>query len=141
MSSAQARFDATISRMDALLDERVRREQAQLERDAAADRVQARVQARADAERCREYGVRYADAFSAFNVEVPPPIDGELPGRYRRRLFDRLVRKLPSSHDLAEIRADGFNRRSSTISSLPFCRRRRRKACGQAQRTCPRRAN
>jgi hypothetical protein len=103
MSSA---LQAKMDRLDALLDRKLADSEAQLERDAAADRVQARVQARADAERNRLLQARYSDAFSAFNVEVPPPIDGELPGRYRRRLFDRLVRKLPSSHELAEIRAD-----------------------------------
>jgi hypothetical protein len=95
-----------MNRLDALLDRKLADSEAQLEREAAADRVQARVQARADAERNRLLQARYTDAFSAFNVETPPPIDGELPGRYRRRLFDRLVRKLPSSSDLSEIRAD-----------------------------------
>jgi hypothetical protein len=102
MSALQEKMD----RLDALLDRKLADREAELEREAAAERVEARVRARADAERCRLIGGRYTDAFSAFNVEVPPPIDGELPGRYRRRLFDRLVRKLPSSHDLAEIRAD-----------------------------------
>ena len=79
-------FPDTMARFDRVLDQRVRREEAELEREAAAEQVAARVRALADAERRREYGARYADAFSAFNVEVPPPIDGELPGRYRRRL-------------------------------------------------------
>jgi hypothetical protein len=102
MSALQSKMD----RLDSLLERKLAAQEAELEREAAAERVEARVRARADAERCRLIGARYADAFSAFNVEVPPPIDGELPGRYRRRLFDRLVRKLPSLHDLAEIRAD-----------------------------------
>ena len=34
------------------------------------------------------------------------PVDGERPGRYRRRMFDRLRRKLPENHDLPDVRAD-----------------------------------
>ena len=36
---------------------------------------------------------------------TPAPVDDEAPAAYRRRLFNRLARKL-SPHELAEIRAD-----------------------------------
>jgi hypothetical protein len=37
---------------------------------------------------------------------VPEPADDESAGAYRRRLFNRLARKLASDHELANVRAD-----------------------------------
>jgi hypothetical protein len=42
----------------------------------------------------------------AFGTEVPAPIDDEPPSRYRARLFNRLTRRLPGSHEWANTRAD-----------------------------------
>ncbi len=47
------------------------------------------------AEGCRQYQARYDDAFSSFNVQTPQAVDGEHPEKYRIRLFNRFVRKLP----------------------------------------------
>ena len=49
---------------------------------------------------------KFDDAFAAFSTETPQARDDEAPGDYRRRLFERLRRRLPDSHDLANIRAD-----------------------------------
>jgi hypothetical protein len=54
----------------------------------------------------REIGAMFDPAFTAHGVQTPQPIDGERPGRFRRRLYDHLRRKLPGGHDLAGVRAD-----------------------------------
>ena len=106
MSALQEKFDQTLSRADELLRERVRREELELERQDATDRVRARVKARENAEARREIASRYDDSFRSFGVETPAPVDDEAPAAYRRRLFNRLARKLSPRHELAEIRAD-----------------------------------
>ena len=57
----------------------------------------------------RELQVRYADSFAAFGTQPPMPVDDESPGRYRKRLFDSLQRKLPATHELATIRSDDLS--------------------------------
>jgi hypothetical protein len=106
MEILQRRIDATIGRADEVLAERLRREQQALEREAAEDRRADAAQARADAQRRNEVTAIYDDAFRSFGVETPQAADDEAPGRYRRRLFDRLRRKLPPSHSLADVRGD-----------------------------------
>jgi hypothetical protein len=106
MSALQSKLDDTLSRADDLLRERLRREKAALEAEDAERADEARAQARADAHRNREIGEIYDDAFRAFGVTTPEPADDERPRQYRRRLYERLRRKLPSSHDLAGVRAD-----------------------------------
>ena len=66
----------------------------------------ARAKARDDAERRRLIAERYDDSFRAFGTEVPAAVDDEAPAAYRRRLFNRLARKLAPDHELAQIRAD-----------------------------------
>jgi hypothetical protein len=105
-SSAQARFNETLSRADDLLREKLRREQEELERQDAADRIEDRVRARENVERRRLIAARYDDAFASFNVQTPQAMDDEAPGAYRRRLYGRLMRRLPDSHELQGIRAD-----------------------------------
>jgi hypothetical protein len=106
MSYVQDRIDGSTRRIDAMLDGIARRE-AERQRAEDAEREEARrVRMRDNAERRREFGARYADAFAAFGVEMPPPVDNESAGEYRKRLFNRLVRKLPRSHSLADVRAD-----------------------------------
>jgi hypothetical protein len=105
-SSAQARFDETLSRADAVLRERLKREEEALERQDAADRVRARVRARENHEAKRLIAEKYDPAFASFNVQTPQPADDEAPGAFRRRLFGRLMRRLPDNHDLQGIRAD-----------------------------------
>jgi len=89
MSSVQARFDATLSRMDSVLEQRLRREADALEREDAAQRRADATRAREDADRCREIGELYDPAFAAFGTQTPQPVDDERPGRYRRRLVQQ----------------------------------------------------
>jgi hypothetical protein len=114
MSAVQARFDETLSRADDLLRERLRREQAELERQDAEREREAVEKARADSERRRQIAERYDPAFQSFGTETPAPRDDESPFAFRRRLFARLVRKLPDSHDLAEVRADELTGQAMT---------------------------
>ena len=106
-ASAQAKFSDTINRLhDALLDQRVRREEA-AQALADADLEAARRQRqRANAEQRTQIQAVYADAYRAFGTEVPAPIDDEPVERYRARLFNRLARKLAPDHELSSIRAD-----------------------------------
>jgi hypothetical protein len=105
-SAAQQKFDETLSRIDSVLDSQLRRVEA-VERRAEAEREEARRVRMRDAMHERvEIGSRYADAYRSFGTEVPAPVDDEAPSAYRRRLFNRLVRRLPSDHKLAQIRPD-----------------------------------
>ena len=65
-----------------------------------------RERAREDAERRREIGAKYADAFDGFGTLTPPPLENERPGAYRKRLYEHLRHRLPSTHELASLRAD-----------------------------------
>jgi hypothetical protein len=103
MASAQARFDETLARIDSVLDRRVRRIDAIEAKADADERRAAAAQAREDADRCRSIAERYDPAFMAHGTQTPQPVDDEAPGKYRRRLFSRLQRKLPDSHDLVDI--------------------------------------
>ena len=106
MSALQTRLDTTLSRADEVLRERLKREIAAQQAEDAARADEAREKARADAEKRRMVAAKFDDAFRAFSVETPQARDDESPGQYRRRLFSRLQRKLPDSHDLVDIRAD-----------------------------------
>jgi hypothetical protein len=105
-ASAMARLDAAINRFDETLIERLRREKAAMERQDAEQRRADAEQARADSERRREYQERYDPAFAAFGVGTPQAVADESPGRYRRRLFESLQRKLPDSNEWSDVRAD-----------------------------------
>ena len=106
MSAVQQRFDDTLSRADDLLRERLRREEQELARQDASLEEARRQRQRANAEARRQIAGVYDDAFRSFGTEVPAAVDDEAPAAYRRRLFNRLARKLPSGHDLADVRAD-----------------------------------
>jgi hypothetical protein len=108
-NSAQAKFNDTINRLDALLDQRVRHEEAELARQDASLEDARRQRQRANAEARIEIQAVYADAYRSFGTEVPAPVDDELPARYRARLFNRLARRLPPDHELARIRADDIS--------------------------------
>ena len=106
MSDIQDRINGTTHRADNLLNVLGRRE---IERQAAeeAEREEARrVRIRDNAERRRQYQVRYSDAYQSFGTVTPAPIDNELAGEYRKRLYEGLRRKLPSDHEWASVRAD-----------------------------------
>lgn len=112
-SSVQARFDQTLSRADDLLRQRLRREEAELEAEAVAREDARRQRQRDNAEACRQIQARYADAFRSFDAEVPLPTDGEASTAFRKRMFNRLARRLASSHELSDLRADDVS--SSTV--------------------------
>ena len=100
------RLDGSTRRIDNLLNVMGRRE---IERQAAqdAERMMAeREQARADSEKKRVIQTRYDDAFSAFGTRAPQPVEGERPGQYRRRMFELLRTKLPTSNEWSGVRAD-----------------------------------
>ena len=100
------KIDGVAARADALLERQVRyREEAQARADAEME-VARRQKARAYAEGCRQLQARYDDSYAAFGVQVPRPVDGEHPEKYRIRLFNRLVRKLPEGHAWSDTRAD-----------------------------------
>ena len=101
-----AAIQDTLSRADALLRERVRREEAALEREDAESMMAERERVRNDSHRCYQISERYADAFESFGVRPPAPIDGERPGQYRARLFESLRLRLPSDSEWSGVRAD-----------------------------------
>ena len=106
MSDVQDRISGSTRRIDGLLDAMARREaERRRAEDAERDRANAD-RARADSEKCRQAQVFYSDAYEAFGTLTPQPVDGEKPGRYRQRLYEGLRRKLPSDHDLFDVRAD-----------------------------------
>jgi hypothetical protein len=65
-----------------------------------------RAKMRDNAEARRLIAQTYDDAFRSFGVTTPEPADDEAPSAFRKRLFNRLARKLPPDHDLAQLRAD-----------------------------------
>jgi hypothetical protein len=103
--SAQ-RLEATMARLDSVLDQRVRREEAELAAESIEREAARRQRQRDYAESRRVIAETYADAYASFGTEVPAPADDEAPSGYRRRLYNRLARKLPTNHDLADLRAD-----------------------------------
>ena len=102
MSALQAKMD----RLDALLDRKLADREAEQARADASLEDARRAKMRQAAEQRREIQAVYADSFAAFGTEVPPPIDDEPVGRYRARLFNRLVRRLPQNHEWSSTRAD-----------------------------------
>ena len=106
MASAQQKFDETLSRADTILAERLRREEAELEKQDAERMMAARTRQRENADARRQISERYDDAFASFGTEVPAPVDDEPVSRYRARLFNRLVRRLPPANEWSHTRAD-----------------------------------
>jgi hypothetical protein len=102
VSALQAKMD----RLDALLDRKLADREAEQARADASLEDARRQRQRANAEARREIQATYADAYRSFGTEVPAPVDDESPAAFRKRLFNRLARRLPSGHDLADVRAD-----------------------------------
>jgi hypothetical protein len=102
VSALQAKMD----RLDALLDRKLADREAEQARADASLEDARRQRQRANAEARREIQAGYADAYRSFGTEVPAPVDDESPMSFRKRLFNRLARRLPSGHDLADVRAD-----------------------------------
>ena len=106
MAALQNRLDETLSRADEVLRQRVRREERELAAESIEREAARRQRQRDNAESRRVIAETYADAYASFGTEVPAPADDEAPSAYRRRLYNRLARKLPTNHDLADLRAD-----------------------------------
>ena len=96
----------TLSRADEVLAERTRRELAKMRAEDAAAEAADRDRVRNDGFKRIEVAQRYADAYRAFGVEPPAPIEGESVGQFRMRLYEGLRRKLPPSNEWADVRAD-----------------------------------
>jgi len=99
-------LQSKIDRLDALLDRRLADQEAEQARADASLEEARRQRQRANAEARRQIQATYADAFAAFGSEPPAAVDDEAPTAYRKRLFNRLARRLPTGHDLADVRAD-----------------------------------
>ena len=99
VDNSTRRLDGVLDAMAAREAERQRAEDAAREREAAA-------QAKADALERVEIASKYDGAFRAFGALVPPPVADEWPGAYRRRLFESLRRRLPSTNEWSSVRAD-----------------------------------
>ena len=112
---SSGRLAETLSRADEVLRQRVRREERELAAESIEREAARRQRQRDNAEQRRVITETYADAYASFGVEVPAPADDEAPSAYRRRLYNRLARKLPTNHDLADLRADDLG-----SSSLVF---------------------
>ena len=99
-------LQSKIDRLDALLDRRLADHEAEQARADASLEEARRPRQRANAEAREQIQATYADAFAAFGSEPPAAVDDEAPTAYRKRLFNRLARRLPTGHDLADVRAD-----------------------------------
>jgi hypothetical protein len=104
MSTAALQYQ--MERLDRIINRRVGEEEAALKRADADLEVARRAKMRQAAEQRREIQAVYADAFAAFDTEVPAPVDDEPVAMYRARLFNRLVRRLPQNHEWSSTRAD-----------------------------------
>jgi hypothetical protein len=102
VSALQAKMD----RLDALLDRKLAAQEAEQARADASLEDARRAKMRDNAEARRLIAQTYDDAFRSFGVTTPEPADDEAPAAFRKRLFNRLARKLPPDHDLAQLRAD-----------------------------------
>jgi hypothetical protein len=102
MSALQAKMD----RLDALLDRKLADREAEQARADASLEDARRQRQRTNAEARREIAARYDSAYQSFGVTTPEPADDEAPSAFRKRLFNRLARKLSPDHELASIRAD-----------------------------------
>ena len=93
-------------RLAAMVDARADEAEASARADRAERAMTERERAREDAERRREIGAQYAPAFDGFGTLTPPPLENERPGAYRKRLYEHLRHRLPSTHELSALRAD-----------------------------------
>jgi hypothetical protein len=99
-------LQSQMKRLDRIINRRVGEEEAALKRADADLEVARRQRQRDNAEARRLIAQTYDDAFRSFGVTTPEPADDEAPSAFRKRLFNRLARRLPPDHDLAQIRAD-----------------------------------
>jgi hypothetical protein len=91
---------------DEVLAERTRREAARLRAEDAAAEAAESERVRNDSFRRIEVAAKYQSAFASFGEQVPQASADERPGQYRARLYETLRRRLPSSNEWADVRAD-----------------------------------
>jgi hypothetical protein len=101
-----AALQSQMERLDRIINRRLGEEGAALKRADASLEDARRAKMRDNAEARRLIAQTYDDAFRSFGVTTPEPADDEAPSAFRKRLFNRLARKLPPDHDLAQLRAD-----------------------------------
>ena len=95
-----------MDRLDALLDRKLADREAEQARADASLEDARRAKMREAAEARTEIASLYAHAYRSFGSEPPMALDDEPPSRYRARLFNRLVRRLPQNHEWSSTRAD-----------------------------------
>jgi hypothetical protein len=101
MSTAQAKLDSAFDRLDAIVNRRVREEEAALKRDDAARADADAAQARADDLRCRELAAEFQSDYAAFSCEPPMVRGDEWASDYHCRLLRGLQRRLSPRNDYA----------------------------------------
>ena len=106
MANAAMQFEIETERGARIMRRINDRNEAQFRADEASEREARRTEARKHADACRRHAERYADAFEAHGQQPPPPVDGDYPGDYRRRLLQRLIDKLPQSERWHDAKAD-----------------------------------
>ncbi len=99
-------LQSSLDRLDAIINRRASAEEAEPDRADASLADARRQRQRANAERRNEIASTYDDAFRSFGTQVPEPVDDEPAENFRKRLFNRLARRLAPDHELAQIRAD-----------------------------------
>ena len=77
MSTAANRFEATMARMDSVLEQRLRLQEQEIAAENAAREDVRRAKMHANAEERRLVAQAYSDAFAAFGTEVPAAVDEE----------------------------------------------------------------
>ena len=109
-SPAMARIDASMQRLDHVIDQRLRREEQALAADNAERRradaamaEEAREQVRRDADRSVRHQTRYDSVFEKHGRRAPQPAADASPPDYRRELFAIAQSMLPSDHWLAKV--------------------------------------
>jgi hypothetical protein len=99
-------FATLVDRMTRAQDRATVREYRDFQRDNADREADERERSKRDHEACRRHQIAYADGgYSAFGVQTPPPVSGEAPGDYRRRLFRGLQDRLSRGSKLYDIDA------------------------------------
>ena len=106
MSDVQDRLNNTLSRVDQVLAEETRRRIEALQREDAEQARADAMQTKADALKRVEIAEKYDVAFRSFGERCPRPAADERPGAYRKRMFEALRNKLPSTNEWSGVRAD-----------------------------------
>ena len=118
MTTAATRFEATLSRMDSVLEQRLPVKNPNCPQGLARRRAASGSAPHTEARRL--IAERYDDAFRSFGTEVPAAVDDESPATYRA---DCLIGwpKLAPGHELAEIRADDVSGQPIVFDNFEQC--------------------